>query len=120
MHLHPDPVISSSSLSDNDLVKQVKCFLFFCSCSLKDWLQLSKGLKGNFKTNYTERTCTVREYCQVSQSQDDDSVSSSVTTDQTDCSVTVPEDNCEDQAASRSSSASTIVFQSEEKDQLSD
>ncbi|XP_008331433.1 cytokine receptor common subunit gamma [Cynoglossus semilaevis] len=87
---------------------------------IEDWLQLSKGLKGNFKTNYTERTCTVREYCQVSQSQDDDSVSSSVTTDQTDCSVTVPEDNCEDQTASRSSSASTIVFQSEEKDQLSD
>ncbi|XP_047464049.1 cytokine receptor common subunit gamma-like [Mugil cephalus] len=57
---------------------------------LEDWFEFPKGLKESFKSSYTERACPVREYCYVSQSSSDCS-GSSVTTDQTDCSITVTE-----------------------------
>ncbi|CAL1573232.1 unnamed protein product [Knipowitschia caucasica] len=51
---------------------------------LEEWLNSSKGLKEVFKTNYMERTCSVREYCPVSDSESSDSSIVSVSTDQTD------------------------------------
>uniref|UniRef100_A0A3Q3X201 Fibronectin type-III domain-containing protein n=1 Tax=Mola mola TaxID=94237 RepID=A0A3Q3X201_MOLML len=50
-------------------------FFFFL---IKDWLQISKGLKESFNPNYNERACPVREYCPVSQA-DCESLSSSST-----------------------------------------
>ncbi|CAJ1063566.1 cytokine receptor common subunit gamma-like isoform X2 [Xyrichtys novacula] len=57
-----------------------------------DWFENSKSLKDNFKPNYNEQACTVREYTQVCQSDSEslDSFTSSVTTDQTGCSVFIP------------------------------
>ncbi|KAM7374576.1 hypothetical protein PAMP_007223 [Pampus punctatissimus] len=59
---------------------------------IEDWLQISKGLKEGLKASYNERACPVREYCHVSQSDSESSDSStfSVTTYQTDCSVSIP------------------------------
>lgn len=83
---------------------------------LKDWFQFSKNLKEGFKANYNERACPVREYIYVSQSDSDsvdsvDSVSLSVSTDQTDCSVFMAVDEPKD--SSNPLSSSTIS--SEEK-----
>ncbi|XP_030602248.1 cytokine receptor common subunit gamma-like [Archocentrus centrarchus] len=64
---------------------------------IEDWFQFSKSLKENFKANYNERACPVREYNYVSQSDvmSSDGSTCSVTTDQTDCSVEHdPEDPC--------------------------
>uniref|UniRef100_I3JPD4 Fibronectin type-III domain-containing protein n=1 Tax=Oreochromis niloticus TaxID=8128 RepID=I3JPD4_ORENI len=57
--------------------------------NIEDWFQFSKGLKDNFKPNYNERACPVREYNYVSQSDvvSSDGSTCSVTTDQTDCSI---------------------------------
>lgn len=53
-------------------------------------------MKESFKNNYNERACPVREYSYLSQSSSESSESSSfsVTTDQTDCSISMnePED----------------------------
>ncbi|KAG7515538.1 cytokine receptor common subunit gamma-like [Solea senegalensis] len=89
---------------------------------IEDWLQFSKGLKGNFKTNYNEHACPVREYCHVSQSDNESSDSSdsstfSNTTDQTDCSVSAPLTNSEDGSSSCSSSSSVFVPTQEEQQQ---
>ncbi|KAM9348833.1 cytokine receptor common subunit gamma-like [Symphorus nematophorus] len=88
-----------------------------------DWTQLSKGLKDSSKANYNERTCTVREYCQVSQSDSEssDSSTSSVTTDQTDCSISIPVDKSDlsSPCSSSSSSTSTVVVSSEDAEQVS-
>lgn len=61
----------------------------FFSLFFKDWFQFSKGLKDNFKPDYNERACPVREYNYVSQSDvvSSDGSTCSVTTDQTDCSI---------------------------------
>lgn len=65
------------------------------SHDIQDWLQLSKGLKESSKANFNERACPVREYRHVSESDSEscDSYGSStfsVTTDQTDCSISIP------------------------------
>uniref|UniRef100_A0A3P9ITY1 Cytokine receptor-like factor 2-like D1 domain-containing protein n=1 Tax=Oryzias latipes TaxID=8090 RepID=A0A3P9ITY1_ORYLA len=80
---------------------------------IEDWFQFSKNLKEGFKANYNERACPVREYIYVSQSDSDsvDSVSLSVSTDQTDCSVFMAMDEPKD--SSNPLSSSTIS--SEEK-----
>ncbi|XP_041808976.1 cytokine receptor common subunit gamma-like [Chelmon rostratus] len=87
------------------------------SHDIQDWLQLSKGLKESFKSNYNERACPVREYCHVSQSdsQSSDSSTSSVTTDQTDCSVLIPAHE-PDLSTPCSSSTSTGLVVSEEEE----
>ncbi|XP_020506788.2 cytokine receptor common subunit gamma-like [Labrus bergylta] len=61
---------------------------------IEDWFQHSKGLEDRFKPNYNERACTVQEYTQISQSDSEGSVSStsSVTTDQSYCSVLISAD----------------------------
>ncbi|KAJ0003966.1 hypothetical protein NQD34_010180 [Periophthalmus magnuspinnatus] len=58
----------------------------------KEWLDSPKGLKDVFKPSYTERTCSVREYCPVppSDSESSDSSIVSVSTDQTVCYNPVP------------------------------
>ncbi|XP_074528661.1 cytokine receptor common subunit gamma-like [Halichoeres trimaculatus] len=59
---------------------------------IKELFEHSKGLKESFKPNYNELACDVREYTHVSQSDAEslDSSTSSITTDQTDCSVFIP------------------------------
>ncbi|XP_022594731.1 cytokine receptor common subunit gamma [Seriola dumerili] len=81
---------------------------------IEDWLQFSKGLKGNFKASYNEHACPVREYCPVSESDSESSDGStfSVTTDQTDCSI--PGNESEDQSTPCSSSTSAILVSSQE------
>ncbi|XP_053187761.1 cytokine receptor common subunit gamma-like [Scomber japonicus] len=73
---------------------------------IENWLQMSKGLKEGFKASYNERACPVREYCHVSQSDSESSDSStfSVTTDQTDCSISIPSNESEESTACSSSS----------------
>ncbi|KAM6907208.1 interleukin-5 receptor subunit alpha-like [Xenentodon cancila] len=88
------PVVPKPSLITNDI---------------EDWFQLSKGLKEDFKANFNERACPVREYVYVSQSDSESSDSSnssslSVTTDQTDCSVSVAVNDQEDLSTTFSSS----------------
>ncbi|KAM3601430.1 uncharacterized protein V6R79_012812 [Siganus canaliculatus] len=85
------------------------------SADIQDWLQRNKGLKESFHTSYNERVCPVREYCHVSQSDTEstDSSTSSVTTDQTDCSITMPVDKS-DLSGSCSSSTSSVLLQSSE------
>lgn len=64
----------------------------------QEWLDSSKGLKEVFKANYNERACPVREYCPVSHSDSEsfdssdnsDNSNMSVSTDQTDCSSSIP------------------------------
>ncbi|XP_040908280.1 cytokine receptor common subunit gamma-like [Toxotes jaculatrix] len=77
---------------------------------IEDWFRFSKGLKGNFKANYNEHACPVREYTHVSQSDSESSDSSnfSITTDQTDCSVFIPVNEPEDLSTLYSSSSSTV------------
>ncbi|XP_071317439.1 cytokine receptor common subunit gamma-like [Trachinotus anak] len=89
--------------------------------NIEDWLQFSKGLKGNFKANYNEHACPVREYCSVSQSDSESSDGSafSVTTDQTDCSVSMPVNQSEDQSTTSSSSSSAVLVSSQEEQQVS-
>ncbi|XP_070700087.1 cytokine receptor common subunit gamma-like isoform X2 [Pempheris klunzingeri] len=85
---------------------------------LKD--QLSKGLKESYKANYNERACPVREYCHVSQSDSEscDSSTFSVTTDQTNCSVSIPVDeSCPSTPCN--SSISSVVVSSQEVEQVS-
>ncbi|XP_056449604.1 cytokine receptor common subunit gamma-like [Gadus chalcogrammus] len=71
---------------------------------VEDWLPISKSIKEGFSANYSERACSVREYSRILQSasessaeqsssdqsssdQSSGSFASSVTTDQTNCSV---------------------------------
>ncbi|AWO99879.1 putative cytokine receptor common subunit gamma-like [Scophthalmus maximus] len=84
---------------------------------IEDWLQFSKGLKGNFKDNYNEHACPVREYCHVSQtdSESSDGSTFSVTTDQTDFSVSMPVSKSEDLSTSFSSSTSAVSTQEEQQ-----
>ncbi|XP_076605963.1 cytokine receptor common subunit gamma-like [Chaetodon auriga] len=86
------------------------------SHDIQDLLQLSKGLKESFKTNYNERACPVREYCHVSQSdsKSSDSSTSSVTTDQTDCSVLIPAHEPDLSSPCSSSTSSGLVISEEE------
>ncbi|XP_044227428.1 cytokine receptor common subunit gamma-like [Thunnus albacares] len=83
---------------------------------IEDWLRMSKGLKEGFKASYNERACPVREYCHVSQSDSEssDSSTSSVTTDQTDCSVFILANESEESTPC-SSSTSVAVTLSEEQ-----
>ncbi|XP_035034229.1 cytokine receptor common subunit gamma-like [Hippoglossus stenolepis] len=78
---------------------------------IEDWPQFSKGLKGNL--SYNEHACPVREYCHVSESDSDSSDGStcSVTTDQTDCSVSIAVNNADD----LSTSAGLLSSQEEEQ-----
>ncbi|XP_069002167.1 cytokine receptor common subunit gamma-like isoform X1 [Embiotoca jacksoni] len=86
---------------------------------IEDWFQFSKGLKEGFKSDYNERACIVREYCHVSQSDNESSDGStfSVTTDQTDCCTSVVVNEAEDLSAPFSSSTSSVS--SEENQQVS-
>ena len=70
---------------------------------------MSKGLKEGFKANYNERACPVREYVYVSQSDSEGSDSSnlSVTTDQTDCSISIAVNDPEDPSSTSSFSQVT-------------
>lgn len=97
-----------------------KSCIFLSFFLIKDWLQISKGMKESFNPNYNERACPVREYCPVSQSNREsfDSSTSSVTTDQTDCSVLIPADES-GLSTSCSSSTSTVLVSSEEAEQVS-
>ncbi|CAN9501767.1 unnamed protein product [Ophioblennius macclurei] len=83
---------------------------------MEDWLQSSKLLKESFKTNYNELACPVREYCHVSQSDSESSSSSasSLTTDQTDCSASIPMNEASDPSTPPSSSASTVTCREKE------
>ncbi|KAK7926349.1 hypothetical protein WMY93_008659 [Mugilogobius chulae] len=72
---------------------------------LKDWLDSSKDIEKDFKASYTERTCSVREYCPVPSSDSESSDSSiiSVSTDQTDCyNNIVPNPDPDDSGSSSS------------------
>ncbi|KAK5858797.1 hypothetical protein PBY51_002912 [Eleginops maclovinus] len=76
--------------------------------NIEEWFQFPKGLKGNF--NYNERPCVVREYCHVPESDSStcsDCSTCSGTTDQTDCSVSIPV-NESDLPTPCSSSTSTV------------
>ncbi|XP_040006023.1 cytokine receptor common subunit gamma-like [Xiphias gladius] len=87
---------------------------------IEDWFQYSKGLKGNFKANYNEYACPVREYSHVSQSDSESSDGStfSVTTDQTDCSVSIGVNKSEDLSNPISSSTSEVLVLSQEEEQV--
>ncbi|RVE64079.1 hypothetical protein OJAV_G00142610 [Oryzias javanicus] len=73
---------------------------------IEEWFQFSKNLKEGFKANYNERACPVREYIYVSQSDSEsiDSVSLSVSTDQTDCSGFTAADGPKDPSDTQPSS----------------
>ncbi|XP_030010921.1 interleukin 2 receptor, gamma a isoform X2 [Sphaeramia orbicularis] len=88
---------------------------------IQEWLNNSKDLKDVFKPNYNERACPVREYCQLSQSDSESSDSSnfSVTTDQTDCSVSMPTDESGDVSTPCSSSSTSAVFAPNEERPIS-
>ncbi|XP_005727864.1 cytokine receptor common subunit gamma-like [Pundamilia nyererei] len=87
---------------------------------IEDWFQLSKGLKDNFKASYNEQVCPVREYNYVSQSDsmNSDDSTSSVSTNQTHCSVSIDVNDPEDLYVPLSSSSSQVP--SEEVLQVSD
>ncbi|XP_061595469.1 cytokine receptor common subunit gamma-like [Cololabis saira] len=80
--------------------------------NIEDWFQLSKGLKEDSQATYNERACPVREYIYISPSDNESSDSSdssdssglSVTTDQTDCSVSIAVNDQEDPSTAFSSS----------------
>ncbi|CAL8365463.1 unnamed protein product [Lota lota] len=88
--------------------------------NVEDWLPISKSIKEGFKANYSERACSVREYSRISQSASDSSAeqsssdqssgscASSVTTDQTNCSVS-PSVNEPAGPASYDASATSIT-----------
>ncbi|KAM9846920.1 cytokine receptor common subunit gamma-like [Aulostomus maculatus] len=82
---------------------------------VEGWLQISKSLKEGFETSYNERACPVREYSHYSDydSSTSDSSTSSFTTDQTDCSISIPSDKSGDLSTPCSSSSSTVVMSSE-------
>ncbi|XP_010795043.1 uncharacterized protein [Notothenia coriiceps] len=82
--------------------------------NVEDWFQFPKGLKESFKDN--ERPCPVREYCHVpeSDSESSDCSTCSGTTDQTDCSVSIPV-NESDLPTSCSSSTSTVSPEEEKQ-----
>ncbi|XP_018546591.1 cytokine receptor common subunit gamma [Lates calcarifer] len=88
---------------------------------IEDWLRFSKGLKGNFKANYNEHACPVREYCYVSQSDSESSDGStlSVTTDQTDCSVSIPVSDSDNLFTPCSSSTSDVLVSPQDEEQVS-
>ncbi|KAK2828160.1 hypothetical protein Q5P01_019194 [Channa striata] len=89
---------------------------------IENWLHPSKGLNfENFKANYNERACSVREYCQVSRSDSESSDDSncSVNTDQTDCSVSTPTKESEDLSTPCSSSSSAAIVPSKEEQHVS-
>uniref|UniRef100_A0AAQ6IKA3 Fibronectin type-III domain-containing protein n=1 Tax=Anabas testudineus TaxID=64144 RepID=A0AAQ6IKA3_ANATE len=97
------PVVPKPSLNHRDM---------------ENWFQSSKGLNfEDFKANYNERACPVREYCQVSQSDSESSGGStcSVTTNQTDCSVSIPVNESEDVSTPCSTSTSSITDSSEKE-----
>ncbi|KAL3042638.1 hypothetical protein OYC64_020545 [Pagothenia borchgrevinki] len=85
--------------------------------NVEDWFQFPKGLKESFKDN--ERPCPVREYCHVpeSDSESSDCSTCSGTTDQTDCSVSIPV-NESDLPTSCSSSTSTVSPEEEKQDSV--
>ncbi|KAK5918208.1 hypothetical protein CgunFtcFv8_002990 [Champsocephalus gunnari] len=82
--------------------------------NVEDWFQFPNGLKESFK--YNERPCPVREYCHVpeSDSESSDYSTCSGTTDQTDCSVSIPV-NESDLPTSCSSSTSTVSPEEEKQ-----
>ncbi|KAM4726281.1 cytokine receptor common subunit gamma-like [Anableps anableps] len=69
------------------------------SPDVEDWFHFSKGLiKDGFNATFSERACTVREYQPVSRSGSNSSDSSGLTTttNQTDCSIAIAENEPED------------------------
>ncbi|KAM8742590.1 cytokine receptor common subunit gamma-like [Acanthopagrus schlegelii] len=87
----------------------------------KEWFSRSDCPKPeNFYPDYIERVCPVRDYALVSQSSSDssDCSTSSVTTDQTDCSISMPLDRS-DLSTSCSSSTSTVSVSSEGPEKVS-
>ncbi|KAM9332532.1 cytokine receptor common subunit gamma-like [Pholidichthys leucotaenia] len=76
----------------------------------ENWVEKAKRLKDNLKTNYNESACPVSEYSHVSQSDsmNSDIYSSSVTTNQTDCSISIPLNDPVDQPPPYSPSPSTV------------
>uniref|UniRef100_A0A1A8LD29 Interleukin 2 receptor, gamma a n=1 Tax=Nothobranchius pienaari TaxID=704102 RepID=A0A1A8LD29_9TELE len=85
------------------------------SPEIEDWFPFSKGLmKEGFKANYNEQACPVREYAYVSRSDSNISDTSdfTVTTDQTDCSVSIIMNEPDDRSAPFTSSS-----ESSEEDQ---
>lgn len=88
------------------------------SPDVEDWFRSSKGLiTEGFKANFSERACTVREYQPVSRSRSNSSESSGLTTttDQTDCSIAIADNEPEDVSAP----LYTTVITSEEEQQVS-
>ncbi|KAM4547259.1 cytokine receptor common subunit gamma-like [Fundulus diaphanus] len=88
------------------------------SPDVEDWFHFSKGLiKEGFNANFSERACPVREYQPVSRSDSNSSDSSGLTTttDQTDCSIAIAENEPEDTSAP----LYTTVIPSEEGQQVS-
>uniref|UniRef100_A0A671VB48 Cytokine receptor common subunit gamma-like n=1 Tax=Sparus aurata TaxID=8175 RepID=A0A671VB48_SPAAU len=85
----------------------------------QEWISGSDNPKP-FYPDYTERVCPVRDYTLVSQSSSDssDCSTSSVTTDQTDCSIPMPLDGS-DLSTSCSSSTSTVSVSSEGPEKVS-
>ncbi|KAM4620281.1 cytokine receptor common subunit gamma-like isoform 2-T2 [Polymixia lowei] len=84
--------------------------------NVEKWLPISKDLKEGFKANFNERTCSVREYSRVPQSpsESSDDSTSAVSTDQTNCSISIPANESECLSSSCSSSTSTLTSLSEE------
>lgn len=111
----------------NNCNSKIQFVAFICQINVKifphffkDWFQLSKGLSENFKASYNEQVCPVREYNYVSQSDsmNSDDSTSSVNTNQTDCSVSIDVNDPEDLYVPLSSSSSQVP--SEEVQQVSD
>lgn len=107
-----------SSMDWNSTLSHEVTHLFSPFFLTKDWPQLSKRLKETFNPNYNERACPVREYCPISQSESFNSSTSSVASNQTDCSVVIPVDES-GLSTSCSSSTSTVLVSSEEAEQVS-
>lgn len=87
--------------------------------NVEDWFQFPKGMKESFA--YNERPCAVREYCHVSEFDAESSGCSStcsVTTDQTDCSVSVSIPVNEPDRSTPCSSSTSTVSSEEEKQVL--
>ncbi|XP_056141344.1 cytokine receptor common subunit gamma-like [Lampris incognitus] len=89
---------------------------FLIHDNVEEWLHISKGLKEGLKPNFNEHICSVREYNlgPDSASECSDSSSSSVATDQTNCSISMESNESDCLSLSCSSSASTLPFSSEE------
>ncbi|KAM4620279.1 cytokine receptor common subunit gamma-like isoform 2-T2 [Polymixia lowei] len=84
--------------------------------NVEKWLPISKDLKEGFKANFNERPCSVCEYSCVPQSpsESSDDSTSAVSTDQTNCSISIPANESECLSSSCSSSTSTLPNLSEE------